>query len=192
MQHSGWQIPTEIASLNGLAMLNLSHNLFSNNIPLNVGNMSKLESLDLSFNRLSGHIPQSLTSIDSLGFLSLSHNNLSGKIPRGNHFDTLSLEGSAFVGNEFLCGFPTEKDCEGKHSIGIDKTNPSSETDNDDKEDAKQKLLLYAIVSLGFGVGFWSLFLVLLLNKQKWWFPYWRIVDSVAVAIVKRCIHKNE
>ncbi|XP_026429252.1 receptor-like protein 14 [Papaver somniferum] len=145
--------------------------------------MSKLESLDLSFNILSGHIPQSLTSIDSLGFLSLSHNNLSGKIPRGNHFDTLSLEGSAFVGNEFLCGFPTEKDCEGKHSIGIDKTNPSSETDNDDKEDAKQKLLLYAIVSLGFGVGFWSLFLVLLLNKQKWWFPYWRIVDSVAVAI---------
>ncbi|XP_026383225.1 receptor-like protein EIX2 [Papaver somniferum] len=107
------KIPREISSLNGLAMLNLSHNFFSNNIPSNIGDMSKLESLDLSFNRLSGDIPQSLTNIDSLGFLSLSHNNLSGRIPRGNHFDTYSLEGSTFSGNDLLCGFPTKKDCEG-------------------------------------------------------------------------------
>ncbi|XP_026444556.1 receptor-like protein 12 [Papaver somniferum] len=143
-------IPEEIGLLQGLVMLNLSHNLFSGIIPASVGNMSGLESLDLSSNRLSGQIPQSLTYIDSLGVLNLSHNNLSGRIPRGNHFETLSLDGSAFAGNDLLCGFPTEKLCDDDNNISTGSTNPSS------KADGKEKFLLYAIVAMGFTIGIWG------------------------------------
>ncbi|KAI3835771.1 hypothetical protein MKW92_025119 [Papaver armeniacum] len=184
-------IPEEISLLIGLQMLNLSHNLFSSRIPEHIGNMSRLESLDLSSNRLFGHIPQSLASIDSLQYLILSNNNLSGRIPRGTHFDTLSLDGSAFAGNDLLCGFPTENDCEGDHKISTGSTNTSSEVDEDDQEDGKEKFLLYAIGAMGCAVGFWGLFFVLLLKKQKWWFPYWRTINSVAVKIVE-CIHKKQ
>ncbi|KAI3971446.1 hypothetical protein MKW92_033617 [Papaver armeniacum] len=182
-------IPEEIRLLQELGMLNLSHNHFSKNIPTSVGNMSSLESLDLSSNRLSGHIPQSLTSLDSLGVLNLSYNNLSGKIPRGSHFDTLSVNGFAFAGNELLCGFPLEKLCNDQY-IDVGDT-PSSNVDGHSQEDANEKFLLYAIVSMGCAVGFWGLFCVLLVKKQKWWFPYWRFVDSVAVRIVG-CIPKKE
>ncbi|KAI3830323.1 hypothetical protein MKW92_035765 [Papaver armeniacum] len=184
-------IPDEIGKLQGLSMLNLSHNHFSGSIPASVGNMSSLGSLDFSSNRLSGHIPQSLTSIDTLGFLNLSHNNLSDRIPRGSHFDTLSLDGSAFTGNDLLCGFPLVKVCDGDHVIDTGDTGPSSKVDEDDQEDGKEKFMLYAIVSMGFVVGFWGLFLVLILKKQKWWFPYWKNIDAVAVRIVE-CIQKKQ
>ncbi|KAI3899840.1 hypothetical protein MKW92_001887 [Papaver armeniacum] len=102
-------IPKEIVLVKALSSLNLSHNHFADGIPENIGNLSALESLDLSSNRLSGHIPRSLTTIDTLGVLNFSYNNLSGRMPIGTHFDALSLEGSAFAGNNLLCGFPTEK-----------------------------------------------------------------------------------
>ncbi|KAI3968348.1 hypothetical protein MKW92_052337 [Papaver armeniacum] len=181
-------IPEDIGLLTELRMLNLSHNLFSSNIPTSLGNMSSLESLDLSSNRLSGQIPQNLTSIDSLEILNLSHNNLSGRIPRGSHFDTLSVDGYAFAGNDLLCGYPSEKVCDGDHYID---TSPSSEVDEDDQENRKEKFLLYAIVAMGFAVGFWGFFFILLLKKQKWWFPYWRTVDSVAVRLIE-CIRNKQ
>lgn len=115
---------------------------------------------------------------------------MSGRIPRGNQFDTLSVDGSAYVGNDLLCGFPSEKDCDGDHNISTTDTHPSNEVDEQDQEDGKEKLFLNVIVSSGFGVGFWGLFCVLLVKKQKWWFPYWRFVDLVAVRIVG-CIHKK-
>ncbi|KAI3883186.1 hypothetical protein MKW92_041371 [Papaver armeniacum] len=102
-------IPKEIVLVKALSSLNLSHNHFADGIPENIGNLSALESLDLSSNRLSGHIPRSLTTIDTLGVLNFSYNNLSGRMPIGTHFDALSLEGSAFAGNNLLCGFPTKK-----------------------------------------------------------------------------------
>ncbi|XP_026416006.1 putative receptor like protein 25 [Papaver somniferum] len=144
--------------------------------------MSGLESLDLSFNKFSGNIPQSLASIGFLGHLNLSYNNLSGRIPREPHFDTLSGDGSAYANNSLLCGFYTNHTCEGDQiSNATDKTPYESYEDN--KNDAKEKLLLYAIVSLGFGVGFWGLFLVLLLKKEKWWFGYRILVDVVALRV---------
>ncbi|KAI3835774.1 hypothetical protein MKW92_025122 [Papaver armeniacum] len=185
------RIPEEIGLLKELVMLNLSHNHFWSNIPASVGNMSGLQSLDLSSNRLSGSIPQNLTSIDRLGFLNLSHNNLSGRIPRDSHFDTLSLDGSAFAGNDLLCGFPLVKVCDGDHFIDKGDTGPSNKVDEDDQEDGKERFMLYAIVAMGFVVGFWGLFLVMLLKKQIWWFPYWKNVDSVAVRIVE-CINKKQ
>ncbi|KAI3942265.1 hypothetical protein MKW92_006432 [Papaver armeniacum] len=152
-------IPKDICLLKGLKMLNLSHNNLNGVIPMNVGNMAGLESLDLSFNRLSGNIPLSLTSIDPLSTLDLSYNNLSGMIPRGAHFDLVSLDGSAYVGNTMLCGHPTNKICE--------------------------QLVFYAAFSVGIGTGFWGFILVLLLLliKKRWWMGYWRFVDTVALII---------
>ncbi|XP_026398312.1 probable LRR receptor-like serine/threonine-protein kinase At4g36180 [Papaver somniferum] len=101
-------IPKEIGLLKLLLSLNLSHNHFSGAIPESIADLLGLDSLDLSSTKLSGHIPQALTTIDSLAVLNLSSNNLSGRIPREPHFDTLSLDGSAFSGNELLCGYPTK------------------------------------------------------------------------------------
>ncbi|XP_026397163.1 phytosulfokine receptor 1-like [Papaver somniferum] len=180
-------IPKEIGSLKGLPMLNLSYNHLSGDIPENVGNMFTLESLDLSFNRLSGHIPQSLTSIDSLGFLNLSYNKLSGRILRGTHFETLSVDGSAFLGNKLLCGIPTKKVCEGDEIINPADTSPPNKLEEDDHENGKEKLFFFGVVALGFIVGFWGLFSILLIKRETWWFGYWRFVDSVA----ERCLHCN-
>ncbi|KAI3925336.1 hypothetical protein MKW92_018498 [Papaver armeniacum] len=176
-------IPKEIGLIKALSSLNLSHNQFYNDIPENIGNLSALESLDLSSNRLSGSIPQSLTTIDTLAVLNFSCNMLSGRIPRGTHFDTLGMDGAAFTGNDLLCGFPTEKKCKGDHNTNDSVANPSNKTDEDDPEDIKEKSFLYAIVVMGFIVGFWGLFFVLLLKKEKLWFPYWRFVNSTAVRI---------
>ncbi|XP_026416005.1 receptor-like protein 34 [Papaver somniferum] len=173
-------IPGEIGLLTGLAMLNLSHNRFSNNIPASLRNMSSLQSLDLSYNRLSGHIPQSLTLLDFLGVLNLSYNELSGRIPRGTHFDTLGVDGWAYVGNEMLCGEPTKKLCDDDK---VTNTGDSSHTKEPEEDDPKERILFYGVIALGFGVGFWSLFFVLILKKEKWWFPYWRFMDHVAVKI---------
>ncbi|KAI3957592.1 hypothetical protein MKW92_027756 [Papaver armeniacum] len=176
-------IPTEIGLLNKLVMLNLSHNHLSNNIPAGVGNMSCLGTLDLSFNKLSGHIPQSLTSLDFLGFLNLSYNEFSGRIPRGDHFDTLSVDGSAFLGNNLLCGVPLKKICYNDRITNSSDTNHSIKAEQDD---AEERILFLGVVALGFVIGFWGLFFILLLKKDKWWFPYWRLVDSAATKIVHK------
>ncbi|KAI3934353.1 hypothetical protein MKW92_048886 [Papaver armeniacum] len=176
------EIPEEIGLLKGLSVLNLSYNGLSGNIPPSVGSMNGLESLDLSYNKLSGLIPPSLASMDFLGYLNLSYNNLSGKIPRGPHFDTLGGDGSTYVNNTFLCGYLTENACEDDQSSNTDKT---STPDEDGQEDTRDNWYFFGVVSLGFIVGFWGLFFGLLLKKDKWWFGYWRFVDSVAVKMVQ-------
>ncbi|XP_026444357.1 receptor-like protein 12 [Papaver somniferum] len=176
-------IPTEIGRLSELARLNLSHNYFSGNIPASIGDMSNLASLYLSFNRLSGQIPQSLTSLDSLGVLNLSYNELSGQIPKGIHFSTLGGDGWAFVGNALLCGEPTKNVCE------VEEDGKKDDQENY-QEDTNEKLILYSIISLGFILGFWGLFFVMLIKKEKWWFPYWSFVDST-VAVIIRCIQSE-
>ncbi|KAI3967965.1 hypothetical protein MKW92_044007 [Papaver armeniacum] len=181
-------IPQQIGLLKGLSTLNLSHNRFSGFIPQSIGYMSGLESLDLSFNKLSGIIPHSIALMDSLEKLNLSYNNLSGMIPREPHFDTLSGDGSAYSNNSLLCGFYTNHTCEGDQRSNAAGSNPLNESYEDDNEDAKEKLLLYAIVALGYAVGFWGLFLVMLLKKQKWWFGYWRLVDAVAMRVANRLL----
>ncbi|XP_026431661.1 receptor-like protein 45 [Papaver somniferum] len=144
--------------------------------------MTGLESLDLSFNSLSGEIPSELVSVSNLGRLNLSYNNLSGRIPEDAHFQTLSTDGSAYLGNKFLCGVPTERLCEGDLIV------PTSSITNaymqeEDKDSAREKGLLYGAVTLGVGVGFGGLFLVLLCRKEKWWSGYWRVVDTTAERI---------
>ncbi|KAI3843967.1 hypothetical protein MKW92_001068 [Papaver armeniacum] len=177
------EIPEEIGLLKGLSMLNLSHNHLSGYIPLSVGSMNGLESLDLSFNKLSGPIPVSLASMDFLGHLNLSYNNLSGLIPRGPHFDTLSGDGSAYVNNSFLCGYLTKSIC-GDDSDNVYTDSPS-EVNRDGEDESEHKWYLFGIVVLGFIVGFWGLFFGLVVKKEIWWCPYWKLVDSVAVRTIQ-------
>ncbi|XP_026400480.1 receptor-like protein 37 [Papaver somniferum] len=176
-------IPEQIGLLQGLSMLNLSNNNFQGKIPAKVGNMTGLESLDLSFNKLSGEIPKELVSLSYLGYLNLSYNNLSGRIPTDAHFQTLGADGSTFIGNDYLCGVPTKKHCDGDP---IGPTGDNTNLNVEDEDATRDKLLLFGSVILGVAVGFWGLFLVLLCRKEKWWFVYWRIVDNV-VDKLTRC-----
>ncbi|XVF37073.1 hypothetical protein REPUB_Repub19eG0114100 [Reevesia pubescens] len=169
-------LPSELGLLQGLYSLNLSHNNLSGKIPSSIGNMSLLESLDLSYNNLSGEIPTALTSLDSLTTLSLSYNNLSGKIPIEPHFDTLSRDGLAYIGNKFLCGAPDGVDCDSK---GF----PTPES-SDVEDDTGQQKLLYAIVITGYVAGFLGVFGVLYLMNEKWRKRYWEAVDQIAARII--------
>ncbi|KAI3834503.1 hypothetical protein MKW92_051864 [Papaver armeniacum] len=177
-------IPEDIGLLKGLSTLNLSNNHFNGNIPSSVGNMTGLESLDLSFNNLSGEIPMELVSLSYLGYINLSYNNLSGRIPENAHFQSLSLDGSAFLGNENHCDgdpvSPTNSDIGNSTNLHVE----------DDEDGAREKVFLFGFVVLGIVVGFWGLFLGLLCRKEKWWFGYWRVVDSIA-GKVGGCTKKN-
>ncbi|XP_021297340.1 LOW QUALITY PROTEIN: LRR receptor-like serine/threonine-protein kinase GSO2 [Herrania umbratica] len=98
------EIPDEITRLSELVVLNLSGNNLIGFIPENIGRLKQLESLDLSNNQLSGQIPNSIADLNFLSYLNLSYNNLSGKIPLGTQLQ--SLDASAFIGNQALCGPP--------------------------------------------------------------------------------------
>ncbi|KAI3888370.1 hypothetical protein MKW92_006686 [Papaver armeniacum] len=174
-------IPEDIGLLQGLSMLNLSNNNFHGKIPARVGNMTGLESLDLSFNKLSGQIPMELVSLGYLGYLNLSYNNLSGRIPTDVHFQTLGADGSTFIGNEYLCGAPTKNRCNGDPIVpaGSNTDDDNIKLNAEDEDGTRDNLLLFGSVILGFAVGFWGLFLVLLCRKEKWWCVYWKVVDNV-------------
>ncbi|KAE8714316.1 hypothetical protein F3Y22_tig00110198pilonHSYRG00168 [Hibiscus syriacus] len=171
-------IPSEIGLLQGLYALNLSHNRLSGNIPCTIGNMSLLESLDLSYNNLSGEIPISLTLLDSISTLNLAYNNLSGKISTSPHFDTLSRDGLAYIGNKFLCGAPDGINCD-------DDNFPAPETSDDSEDQSREWRLLLAVMFAGYVVGFWGLFGVVYLVNKKWREAYWEIVDRIVTEIIR-------
>ncbi|XWS25037.1 hypothetical protein CRYUN_Cryun27aG0036500 [Craigia yunnanensis] len=170
-------LPSELGLLQGLYALNLSHNSLSGKISSSIGNMSLLESLDLSYNNLSGEIPTAVALLDSLSTLSLSYNNLSGKIPTGPHFDTLSRDGLAYIGNKLLCGAPDGIDCDSKAT-------PTPES-SDLEDHSGQWKLMYAIVFAGYVVGFWGLFGVLYLMNEERRKSYWAAVDQIVARIIR-------
>ncbi|KAA8517261.1 hypothetical protein F0562_017554 [Nyssa sinensis] len=174
-------IPQEIGQLHGLYTLNLSHNGLSSEIPRSIAEMRGLESLDFSFNHLRGEIPTSLTLLDSLSYLNLSYNNFSGEIPRGMHFDTLSGDGSAYIGNKFLCGAPGGMNCNKSVSSSIEKI---------DDEDSRLEILFYGVVGIGYGVGISGFFMILNLMKEKWRVSYSRAIDKIVMRIVQ-CLCKS-
>ncbi|KAH1096773.1 hypothetical protein J1N35_013694 [Gossypium stocksii] len=144
-------LPSELGHLQGLSTLNLSHNRLSGNNPTAIGNMSLLESLDLCYNNLSGEIPVSLTLLDPLSTLNLAHNNLSGEVPTSPHFDTLSRDGLAYIGNKFLCGAP-----DGSHCDSEDFPTPESfESEHSEEQSGEWKMAL-ALAFAGYVVGFWD------------------------------------
>ncbi|PHU18606.1 hypothetical protein BC332_14301 [Capsicum chinense] len=105
------KIPEKIGLLNGIPFLNLSHNNLFGLILKTIGEIISLESLDLSYNHFTGEIPVTLTRLNFLTYLNLSYNNLSGRIPTNPQFDTLYQDGTAYVGNKYLCGAPDGMNC---------------------------------------------------------------------------------
>ncbi|KAL3599523.1 hypothetical protein D5086_007441 [Populus alba] len=87
-------IPSEIAHLSNLTVLNLTSNSLNGTIPAEINQMSSLEQLFLSHNLLTGAIPAALCQLPRLGTipptlgqctdlskLDLSYNKLTGSIP---------------------------------------------------------------------------------------------------------------
>ncbi|XP_026431545.1 receptor-like protein 20 [Papaver somniferum] len=110
--------------------------------------------IDLSCNILEGNIPEAIGLLKGVSMLNLSYNHLSGRIPHnvgymtGTHFDTLSLDGSAFAGNNLLCGFPTQNSCESEQNDATG-SEEDDQQDASEAEDAKERFLFYSIVALG-------------------------------------------
>ncbi|XP_065041652.1 receptor-like protein EIX2 [Musa acuminata AAA Group] len=161
-------IPPEIGSLFALQTLNLSRNSFEGMIPKTMGAMKSLETLDLSFNKLSGVIPQSFSALNSLSHLNLSYNNLSGAIPSGNQLQTLD-DASIYIGNVHLCGPPVTKSC---------SDDPNVDSTEEEYEQGSHVLSFYFGTGLGYLVGLWSVFVVMLFKKD-WRLFYFATVDKM-------------
>eukprot|EP00250_Pteridium_aquilinum_P019248 c24362_g2_i1 orf=327-1199(+) len=75
-------LPSQLAQLASLRVLNLSSNNLTGGIPLNLGSMASLGTLSLGSNELSGAIPATLWNLcGHLQQLHLEHNMFSGAIP---------------------------------------------------------------------------------------------------------------
>ncbi|KAG6489966.1 receptor-like protein EIX1 [Zingiber officinale] len=169
------EFPTTLGSLVGLQTLNLSRNFLRGRIPDTIGGMKSSETLDLSFNNLSGVIPQDLSKLTALDHLNLSYNNLSGDIPSGFQLQTL-LDASIYMGNAYLCGDLINKSC-------------SNDVDNNVTKEELQKsksqifLSIYFGASLGYVIGLWSVFIILL-SKHNWRNLYFHLIDKVHVPLI--------
>uniref|UniRef100_A0A453QB19 Disease resistance R13L4/SHOC-2-like LRR domain-containing protein n=2 Tax=Aegilops tauschii subsp. strangulata TaxID=200361 RepID=A0A453QB19_AEGTS len=163
-------IPEEIAALDGLINLNLSWNQLTGKIPNKLGALQALESLDLSRNMLSGGIPSSLSDITYLSYLDLSDNNLTGRIPSGRQLDTLyNQQPFMYNGNNGLCGPPLPNSCSGK--------NVTRQDDQKGNEHSFEPMTFYFGLALGFILGLWVVFCILLF-KKAWRVAYFRVVDK--------------
>ncbi|KAJ6346876.1 hypothetical protein OIU76_003541 [Salix suchowensis] len=95
-------IPSEIAHLSNLTVLNLTSNSLNGTIPAEINQMSSLEQLFLSHNLLTGSIPAALGQLPRLGLLDLSNNQLSGAIP--SSLGNLVRLSFMFLNNNLLSG----------------------------------------------------------------------------------------
>ncbi|PHT49103.1 hypothetical protein CQW23_13311 [Capsicum baccatum] len=154
------KIPEKIGLLNGIPFLNLSHNNLFGLIPKTIGEMISLESLDLSYNHFTGEIPVTLTHLNFLAYLNLSYNNLSGQIPTNPQFDTLYQDGTAYVGNKYLCGTPDGMNCSNNYR-------PSTNEATENRYDQENVLFVLVIFS-GFVTGISGVFLLLYLIDDNW------------------------
>ncbi|KAK4374907.1 hypothetical protein RND71_005584 [Anisodus tanguticus] len=170
------EIPVQITSLYKLGTLNLSRNHLTGNIPTNIGKLGWVETLDLSINQLSGPIPPSITTLDFLTHLNLSYNNLSGRIPASTQFQTKD-DPTIFQGNDALCGPPLKKCFDDGTTTSHSGTGDEEETDDDDDEDKLEKIWFFAVVGLGYLVGFWVFFGSLVI-KKRWRIAYFRFIET--------------
>ncbi|KAI3849236.1 hypothetical protein MKX03_001635 [Papaver bracteatum] len=168
-----------------LTTLDLSENQLCGSIPSTLANCTYLNKLKLSNNRLSGQIPYELASLFRLTDFNVANNDLSGEIP----FNSSTFSPAAFEGNTGLYyGQPLS-----------DQRVPFSGCE---KNDGLCWLMVYTAVVLGFIVGFWGLFFVLLIKKEKWWFGYSSFGDTIAsgfkigsrapVFIIPNAVHNSE
>jgi len=135
-------IPEVMGDLNGLIVLNLSHNALSGFIPPSIGNLSMLESLDFSCNHLHGNIPQQMANLQFLEVLNLSFNQLVGTIPTGTQLQ--SFDASSYMGNKGLSGPPLSNSSTANYSA------PSTALAERKRESFDWQLIL---LGSGFGTG---------------------------------------
>lgn len=133
--------------------------------------MQALGSLDLSENKLNGELPKSLSSLTFLSYLDLSYNNFRGRIPSGGQLDTLySQNPFMYDGNSGLCGHPLHKNCSGEPKHG--------DSSKIEREEHDSKLMSFPFgVGVGFLVGHWVVFYVILV-KKSWRIAYFRLLDN--------------
>lgn len=74
-------LPSDLADLTQLEVLDLADNTLSGTIPSSIGTISTLKELDLGTNELTGSCPSELGMLANLEELTLYHNQLSGTIP---------------------------------------------------------------------------------------------------------------
>ncbi|KAL0435448.1 UNVERIFIED_CONTAM: DNA damage-repair/toleration protein [Sesamum radiatum] len=95
-------IPSCIASLPFLRILDLIGNQLSGEIPADIGRLSRLTVLNVADNQLSGTIPRSLTNLSSLMHLDIRGNKISGTLPR--NFGKLRMLSRALLSKNKLNG----------------------------------------------------------------------------------------
>ncbi len=100
-------IPTELGGLTRLGRLSLGQNRLTGSIPPSLGRLSNLYSLAVADNDLSGSIPSTLGSLSRLLYLSLGGNDLSGTVP--SELGSLaSLQYLYLDTNDLTGGIPTQ------------------------------------------------------------------------------------
>ncbi|XP_039117971.1 receptor-like protein 13 [Dioscorea cayenensis subsp. rotundata] len=167
------KIPEEIGEMTWLRALNLSNNRLTGPIPATLSRLGDIESLDLSHNMLVGCIPPQLVQLHSLEVFSVAYNNLSGPtiglVAQFSTFDKNSYEG-----NPYLCGPPLENTC--TLLIPVPKSQVTKNI-HEDKEAAKDHLILYATIALGFSTGFWG-WMALLYFNRSWQYSFFLAIDK--------------
>ncbi|KAK8330953.1 hypothetical protein V6Z12_A10G041600, partial [Gossypium hirsutum] len=104
--------PSELANLQRLELMDLSHNELSGGIPPWFGNLTKLQHLSLNGNNFTGNISPYLFNMINLETMDFSHNFLQGSLPHeiGNFpklkilpaiYNVSSLEVADFMFNNF-------------------------------------------------------------------------------------------
>ncbi|RAK00123.1 putative secreted protein (Por secretion system target) [Larkinella arboricola] len=95
-------IPSSLAALTSLQLLDLSDNQLNGSIPDSFSALKNLKRLVLIYNQLSGSIPSSLSVLKNLEFVYLSHNQLSGSIP--DNLSALTNLINLYLGSNQLSG----------------------------------------------------------------------------------------
>ncbi|XP_039165920.1 probable LRR receptor-like serine/threonine-protein kinase At4g36180 [Eucalyptus grandis] len=180
------EIPQEIAILQDMLMLNLSHNKLNGHIPMSLWNLTKIESIDLSYNNLIGSIPEELTQLNSLEVFNVSYNDLSGAIPNKNQFG--AFDESSYYGNHLLCGLPLSDDCSKTINVNCSATKSCMKAKEDGFLDGKT-------FYISFGVSYTIVLLVipvvLFINPQwrQGWFHYVELVITTCRSLFITCYY---
>ncbi|XP_074556840.1 receptor-like protein EIX1 [Curcuma longa] len=151
-------------------LIDLSNNSLTGEFPMTLGSLVGLQTLNLSRNFLRGRIPYTIGEMKSLETLDLSFNNLSGNIPSGYQLQTLQ-DASIYMGNAYLCGALINKSCSDDVSNNVTK---------EELQKSKSQIFLsiYFGTSLGYVIGLWSVFIILI-SKQNWRNMYFHLIDRV-------------
>ncbi|XP_072970805.1 receptor-like protein EIX1 isoform X2 [Typha angustifolia] len=137
--------------------------------------LNQVTTMDLSGNNLSGVIPEEIGALRELRNLNFSGNHLVemipekiGRIPSGSQLDRLN-DPSVYIGNAYLCGPPTSKNCFGDNAVPTSTSNYAN--------GLERIIWSYLGMGVGFVVGFWGVYAVLLFHGT-WSCAYFRMIDN--------------